>query len=716
MQNITQIEDSLWAAADNLRANSKLTSSEYCMPVLGIIFLRHATNRYNAACKQIEAEQAAGKIPSGRAIVRADFHRRRALMLPKEARYDELLKLPTGTNLGTALVEAMNAIERDYEPLREQLPKDYDKFGDDLLEDLLRVFDSNVLRTASGDVFGRIYEYFLMKFAMQGAQDSGEFFTPPSLVQTIVNVIEPDHGTVFDPACGSGGMFVQTSHFIEQSGEDTSHRVQFYGQEKTATTIRLAKMNLAVHGLDGKIAEANTFYEDVHTLFNRCDFVMANPPFNVDLVDAEKVKNDCRLPFGLPGISNGKPKNKEGEKKKKPTVSNGNYLWISYFYSYLGPAGRAGFVMSSQASSAGHGEATVRRQLIETEAVDVMISIRSNFFYTRTVPCELWHLDKGKPADRRGKVLMIDARNIYRKVTRKIYDFSPEQLRNLTAIVWLYRGQDDRFAALVKEYLDRTLAEASVIAEKTAAFRSAYSALAAATGPFCRALPADSPLRDLLKERDGAAAACFQALDSWTIRIAGDWRAPCPPELPALQQRMVGLDGLATACRSLVQDVDMVGKLAERLVDAAEKNAGARSHDAWDNREISRLEKQLDAARLGFDEQTPDGITVHHPGLVEQLKQTAYFHRQAHWLLSRFPDGRFAPVPGLCRIVSIADINDADWSLTPGRFVGVAPPEVDEDFDFQQAMRDIHIELADLNREAAELATRIQENFRELGI
>ncbi len=282
---------------------------------------------------------------------------------------------------------------------------------------------------------------------MQGAQDNGEFFTPPSLVQTIVNVIEPDHGIVLDPACGSGGMFVQSSHFIERSGKDTAHRVTFYGQEKTATTIRLAKMNLAVHGLEGDIREANTFYEDSFELYGKCDFVMANPPFNVDMVDSEKVKDDCRLPFGLQVST--KP-------RKFPTVTICGSLT---FIAISQPKGEQGFVMSSQASSAGHGEAEVRRKLVETGDVDVMISIRSNFFYTRTVPCELWHFDRGKPKERRDQVLMIDARNVYRKVTRKIYDFSSEQLANLTAIVWLYRGQSERFLELVRSYLQRTLDE-----------------------------------------------------------------------------------------------------------------------------------------------------------------------------------------------------------------------------------------------------------------
>jgi len=686
-QNIEQLEGSLWEAADQLRANSKLTSSEYCMPVLGVIFLRHATNRYAVACNQIAEEQAAGRMPK-RPLVKQDFIMRRALMLPKEGRYDELLKLPKGANLGAALVEAMNAIERDFEPLLNQLPKDYDKFESDVLEDLLRIFDAEVLRTASGDVFGRIYEYFLMKFAMQGAQDNGEFFTPPSIVQTIVNVIEPDHGIVFDPACGSGGMFVQSSHFIEGHGLDTSHRVTFFGQERTATTIRLAKMNLAVHGLEGDIREANTFYEDACNLFGKCDFVMANPPFNVDMVDAEKVKDDRRLPFGLPGVNKGKK------------VSNANYLWISYFHSYLGTKGRAGFVMSSQASSAGHAEAEVRRKIVETGDVDVMISIRSNFFYTRTVPCELWHLDKGKPTNRRDQVLMLDARNIFRKVTRKIYDFSPEQLQNITAIVWLYRDQSDRFLALVQSYLNRTLAEASAIPEYAAAFRRSYDALTESAAPLLKTLPKDSPLRELLTERDDAAKVCFQSLDQWTARIASGWKISSGLNLPAQKAHVAELGVLAEACRDLVKDVDLVYRLTTRLMDLAEKDAKISANGVWDGRTINRLEKEVDACRKAA---------------VDQLKRTAYFQSQTHWLYSRFPDAQFVSVPGLCRVATRTDIEAADWSLTPGRYVGAAPPEMDEDFDFEQALRDIHIELTDLNQEASVLATKIQENLERLG-
>ena len=706
LQNTPKIEASLWEAADQLRANSKLTSSEYCMPVLGVIFLRHATNRYQAALQAIEADQAAGKSPK-RPLVKGDFIKRRALMLPEVARYDYLLKLPSGANLGTALVEAMNAIEADFEPLAGQLPRDYDRFENKLLEDLLRNFDSEALRNASGDVFGRIYEYFLMKFAMQGAQDNGEFFTPPSLVQTIVNVIEPDHGVVLDPACGSGGMFVQSSHFIEHEGLDTMKRVTFYGQEKTATTIRLAKMNLAVHGLEGDIREANSFYDDVHRLpdgkplWGNCDFVMANPPFNVDMVDAERVKDDRRLPFGLPGVN------------KDKRVSNGNYLWISYFHSYLSATGRAGFVMSSQASSAGHGEKEVRRKLVETGDVDVMIAIRSNFFYTRTVPCELWHFDRAKPTERKDRVLMLDARNIYRKVTRKIYDFSPEQQANLAAIVWLYRGQQDRFLGLVRGYLASTCQEADKIAAAIVLFETTLSDCSTASADFLDALADVNEISDEQKQPLASALielteAAQAYVSDRSVLVAGleaflkEYRETCPTDNAGQHRARQVFDPLAEGIKGLIKQIDLLYKQAARATQLAHELAGSEeAAEFFDRRASNKLIKQLDADRK----------TV-----VEQLKAAAYTHRQIVWLQDRFPDAAFADVPGLCKSVTRAEIDAADWSLTPGRYVGVAPAEVDDDFDFEQTLRDLHIELADLNKEAVELAAKIQENFEELGI
>ena len=445
MEHIGEIKKRLWSSADNLRANSNFASNEYFLPVMGLIFLRHAYSRFLKVKDEIESTlpQRGGR---PRPLTKEDFSQKGAIFLHREAQFEFLVALPDSVDRAQAIISAMEGIESDYESLRGALPKsEYQELDNDVLGQLLRTFNDPALNRADGDVFGGIYEYFLTQFADQKAHDDGEFFTPESLVQMIVNIIEPEDGRVLDPACGSGGMFVQSAHFIERMHHSPTERVTFYGMEKNATTIRLANMNLAVHGLEGNIKKAITYYEDPHELIGKCDFLMANPPFNVDEVDAEKVKNDPRLPYGLPGV------NKQGK------VSNGNYLWISYFDSYLNEKGRAGFVMSSQASSAGGEEAKVRKKLIEADHVDVMMAIRSNFFYTRTVPCELWFLDKAKPEERRDQVLIIDARNVYRQVTRKIFDFTSEQQKNLSAIVWLYRGQANRFIALVAEHLERMI-------------------------------------------------------------------------------------------------------------------------------------------------------------------------------------------------------------------------------------------------------------------
>jgi len=698
--DIEKLETDLWEAADNLRANSKLTSSDYFMPVLGVIFLRHAANRFEAAQGQIEADQASGKMPK-RKVLPADFIARRSLYLPDHARYDWIMQqaAASGADLPKLVTDAMTAIEEEFEPLQGVLPKDYGIFETKVLEDLMRLFNSAQIKEATGDVFGRIYEYFLAKFSIQKAHDNGEFFTPSSIVQTIVNVIEPDHGTVFDPACGSGGMFVQSSHFIEHEGGDTAKKVVFYGQEKNRDTIRIAKMNLAVHGLEGKIAEAITYYQDEYTLAGKCDFVMANPPFNVDLVDAERIKGDPRLPFGLPGVN----------KQKK--VGNGNYLWISYFWSYLSEKGRAGFVMSSQASSAGHGEKEVRRKIVETGDVDVIVAIRSNFFYTRSVPCELWHFDRAKPPERKNKVLMLDARNVYRKVTRKIYDFSPEQMDNLAAIVWLYRGQKERFLDLVKDYLTRVCAESAAVPGKLRPFEKTLADVRGrfdALGKAAKDADLDAGKKQALVDAvaDLREADTLYQTDAKKILVnltsfAQEYANALPDKNDVQQTARSAFDPHADAIRGLVKQVDLLHKLAALVADlGAELAADDAISAAYDRRGTGRLVKQLDEERKAA---------------AGQLKNAVYFHRQVAWLLDRFPMAELEAVPGLVKVVDRSEIEAADWSLTPGRYVGVAPPEVDEDFDFEQTLRDIHTELADLNQEAAGLAVKIQQSFGELG-
>lgn len=702
-KDIEKLEADLWSAADNLRANSKLTSSDYFMPVLGVIFLRHAANRFAAAHQQIEQDQAAGRMPK-RKILPADYIRRRALWLPEKARYDWIMEKASsgGGDLPTLVKDAMEAVEADFEPLSGVLPKDYGIFEPKVLEDLMRVFNSELIKQVTGDVFGRIYEYFLAKFSIQKAHDNGEFFTPSSLVQIIVNVIEPDHGTVFDPACGSGGMFVQSSHFIEQEGEDTAKKVVFYGQEKNRVTINIARMNLAVHGLEGKIAEAITYYHDAHELVGKCDFVMANPPFNVDLVDAKKADEDKRrLPFGLPGVN----------KKKK--ISNGNYLWISYFWSYLNDKGRAGFVMSSQASSAGHGEKEVRRKIIETGDVDVMISVRSNFFYTRSVPCELWFFDRGKPAARKDKVLMLDARNVYRKVTRKIYDFSPEQMRNLSAIVWLYRGQRERFLELIEDYFRWVCVESKDVPDALSSFENCLRELRDRFHPLVETVKTHKDIEEEKKQQLIAAVTELRDADDRYRPDAGvliknlesfaaKHYAKLPAENAAQHAARKVFEPYAEEIRGLIKQVDLLYKLTSHAADlGAELATDETLLEVYDRRGAGKLLKQLDELRKAA---------------VEQLKQSVYFHRQIVWLQDRFPKAELEAVPGLVKLVSRKDIGDADWSLTPGRYVGVAPPEEDEDFDFEQTLRDIHTELADLNKEAVDLAAKIQDNFEELGI
>lgn len=455
--NIKKLEDDLWTSADLLRSGSALTSNQYCMPVLGLIFLRYAYSRF----KMVEAELLKSRpTRNGRPlpIEASDFAEKSALFLPKDAQYSYLVSLPADipaqnltnieghvmNSLGEVVNNAMELIEQQSEQLVGVLPKDYTIFSDALLAELLRIFNNNALDDVGGDVIGRIYEYFLNKFAKTIASDDGVFFTPKSLVKMIVNVIEPTSGVLLDPACGSGGMFVQTGDFVNRAGMIANNAMTFYGQEKTPYNAKLCLMNMAVHGLSGVIRsgdEANTFYHDAHNLCGQCDYVMANPPFNVDKVKAKSTSSAGRLPFGLPGIN----KNKE--------IGNANYLWISYFYAYLNDTGRAGFVMASSATDSSQArDKGIREQLIQTGHVDVMMSVGNNFFYTKSLPCSLWFFDKGKPEALLDKVLFIDARNYYTVVDRTLNEWTEWQIKNLTAIVWLYRGEVEHYHQLLADY------------------------------------------------------------------------------------------------------------------------------------------------------------------------------------------------------------------------------------------------------------------------
>ncbi|TEU21995.1 MAG: SAM-dependent DNA methyltransferase [Anaerolineales bacterium] len=422
--NNTEIEKRLWDAADELRANSRLKASEYSVPVLGLIFLRYADHKFALADQEIKAERATTTTRRQRPITKDDYHARGVLFLPDEARFQRLVELPEGENIGRAISEAMKAIEAENPDLKDVLPKTYNRLGNDTLVTLLKTFNA-IEMDVEGDVFGQIYEYFLAQFAMSEGRRGGEFFTPTSVVKLIVEIIEPYHGFVLDPACGSGGMFVQSARFVRRHQRDPSAEISVYGQERVAETVRLCKMNLAVHGLAGDIRQGNTYYEDIHRSAGKFDFVMANPPFNVNRIDKDRIKDDPRFSFGL------------------PRVDNGNYIWIQVFFSALNAWGRAGFVMANSASDARGSELEIRKQLIQTGVVDVMVAVASNFFYTVTLPCTLWFLDRGKAGtDRADKVLFLDARHIYTQVDRAHREFTQAQIEFLANIVRLYRGRE----------------------------------------------------------------------------------------------------------------------------------------------------------------------------------------------------------------------------------------------------------------------------------
>ena len=602
MINIRKLETELWESADLLRSGSKLTSNQYCMPVLGLIFLRYAYSRF----KMVEAETLKNRPSRGGRVMpveASDFAAKSALFLPREAQYEYLVNLPENiasagllnkdghpmNSLGEVVNNAMSLIENQSEQLIGVLPKSYTDFSDELLAELLRIFNNSALDEVGGDIIGRIYEYFLSKFAPVVASDDGVFFTPKSLVKMIVNILEPKSGVLLDPACGSGGMFVQTGDFVANPNSSMT----FYGQEKVEYNAQLCLMNMAVHGLTGVIKsgdEANTFYHDAHNLNGCCDYIMANPPFNVDKVKAESCESAGRLPFGLPAVND----NKE--------VGNANYLWISYFHSYLNEHGRAGFVMASSATDSQRKDRDIREQLIKTGDVDVMISVGNNFFYTKSLPCSLWYFDKAKNESIRDKVLFIDARNYYTVVDRTLNEWSEWQLKNLNAIVWLYRGETDKYKNLIKEYRKE--------------------------------------LGTLL----------------------------------TFEERI----------EQITEDMRNFREEAKLVIEHTEKKFRKQKQEEYDST-IWSLEQKLAVAK------------------------------EADWLYSKFGEGEYKDIEGLCKVASIDEIEEKGWSLTPGAYVGVAPVE-DDGVDFTERMKEIHQELVQLQAESNDLMKAISENLKEMGL
>lgn len=616
-EQLKDLEEKLWKAADTLRADSDLKASEYSTPILGLIFLRFASIRFNQVLPEIEKEFEANKGTRNEKTMPDIALRVCGFYLPEEARYDYLMKLPNETKFDEAIKNAMQLIEDHKPELLGTLPKDeYFRLTrrnenargsetESLPKKLLSIF-AGIEDNVTGDVFGKIYEYFLTEFAASEGQGGGEFFTPPSIVKLMVEIIEPYRGTIYDPACGSGGMFVQSSYFIDRRREELhdndSKDLVVYGTEKTGETVKLAKMNLVINGIRGDIKQANAYYENPFDSYGKFDYVMANPPFNVDEVSLDGVEGDKR--FNEFGIPQNKGKASGKDKDQINTVPNANYLWINLFATSLKPKGRAALVMANSASDARNSEADIRKKLIQEGVIDTMLTLPKSMFYTVSLPATLWFFDKSKIKKENPTVLFIDARNIFVQVSRSLREFTNEHIQNIATIERLYRGENHRLTELIEVYRKQvehfeTLHEAS---EK---------------------------------------------------------------ELELLNDELLDL--------IVGGSEDKVQKAQKKVVEEAEQAT-----------------KKL-------------------------LEQKTYFLNNIKWLQERFPNGVYEDVTGLCKVASLAEIEEQDWSLNPGRYVGVV---IEEDglteSEFKEEMKDRHQRLENLNTKADQLKNTIQENLKML--
>ena len=601
-EQLKQLEDNLWSAADKLRVDSGLKASEYATPILGLIFLRFASIKYNKVKPEIEKELKAQKNSRRQRTIDEIALEKCGFYLPPEAEYNYLLNLPEKENIAKAIKAAMEKIELYKPELQDSLPKDeyfklINKNDKSLPKTLLKIF-ADIPDDATGDVFGKVYEYFLAEFALAEGQGGGEFFTPTSVVKLMVEIIEPYRGTIFDPACGSGGMFVQSSYFIDRRREelhDTDTKdLMVYGTDKTSETVKLARMNLAVNNLRGEIRPANTYYEDPFESYGKFDFVMANPPFNVDDVNLDRVKNQKR--FNEYGIPQNKSKASGKKKGDVNTVPNGNYLWINLFATSLKPKGRAALVMANSASDARHSEADIRQKLIRSGVIDIMLTLPKNMFYTVTLPATLWFFDKSKTSikEKDRKILFIDARNIFRQIDRAHREFTEEQIQNIATIVRLYRGETKRLKELLKRY----------------------------------------------------------------------------------QKQATEFEGKA--------------KVQAKVVEALRKNSP-------DGKDVRRWEKQMEEEEKK---------------LKDLADKKTYFDSQLAWLNERFPGGVYEDVTGLCKAATLVEIEEQEWSLNPGRYVGVVIEEdgLSEE-QFLNEMRERHENLAHLSERSSELQKIINANL-----
>jgi type I restriction enzyme M protein len=702
---LKKLEANLWQSADTLRANSDLKSSEYATPVLGLIFLKFADNKY----RQYEAEiqQEYEKLLGGRreksiaeiALEKCGFY------LPDDARYDYLLTLPEEENIAQALKAAMGSIEHYKPELQGVLPQDeYFRLVSDkdksIPKRLLKNF-SDIPSDATGDMFGQIYQYFLAEFALAEGQGGGEFFTPDSVVRLMVEIVEPRRGKLLDPACGSGGMFVQSGRFIQEYAEEQGTDINdffVYGQEKTLETVKLAKMNIAVNGLKGDVRQANTYYEDPFGSLEEFDYVFANPPFNVDEVNVSKIEADKR--FNTYGIPRNKTKGKKGDEGKE-TVPNANYLWINLFVTSLKPDGRAALVMANSASDARHSEADIRQTLIEQNLIYGMLTLPSNMFYTVTLPATLWFFDKGKTDD---KILFIDARNIFTQIDRAHREFSPEQVSNLAVIGHLQRGKRHRFIRLIDRYFQQGWEK---LLENQAQVKPVSEQLIAVLEDGTGDLTGKQAAVDFLELWDELGV-----LEEQYQGYLQNYPTPALPlergggNFPPFQG---GIEGGNQEQRQLSAVFETFFVALHKGLKRLDKTV--RAHEAA---LVEKAKQENSGKRTQIDKQVK-ALKTTLEELHTEVKSAESFFAHIRWLQERFPEARYEDVTGLCKLATPAEVKEQDYSLNPGRYVGVVIEEDGKtEEEFIAEILDLDRELAMLNQEAHLLEGIIAHNVKQM--
>lgn len=720
-QELKKLENDLWDAANQLRQGAGLKATEYASPILGLIFLKFADIKYRQFGDFIKQEfisKQGSRIERTEkeiAIAACGFY------LPEHARYRYLRDLPETAGHAQKVKEAMQAIEDgiDREDFKNVLPQDeYFKITQSdksLLKTLLKIFD-DIPDDATGDILGKIYEYFLGKFALSEGQGGGEFFTPTSVVKYMVEVIEPYHGKLFDPACGSAGMFVQSAQFIERLKAhygDQSKDIYVTGQDKTGETVKLAKMNLLINGLKGEIKEANTFTNDLDCV-GQYDYVMANPPFNVKDVKLDIVKN--KPYFNEYGIPQNKSKSAGSGKDDKDTIPNANYLWINLFATSLNESGRAALVMPNSASDARHSEQEIRIRLIENGLISQMTSLPSNLFYTVTLPASLWFFDKAKAANKDTRVLFVDARNVFRQIDRAHRELTDEQIQNLAIISRLQQGQTDRYLELIDDYIQQTQQTLPLIKQSYQTLCQTLTGYIANFTDWSEYRTWNNEQQQLITEFN------FNSLlDSLTVPAIDQLNQAEQQALNALAQYFnkersnAAQKSCYAECHPLIEQTRSVKKALdksyrqlEKLYKFADKQLKGKDDTRWKDNNLRDFRK-LSGLLNDFHEVVNPAMPLEFKSLE---KSALYWLHQIEWLQERFPEAIYEDVTGLCKWATLDEIQEQDYSLNPGRYVGVV---IEEDGmteeEFEEEILALHQRLQGLDAKSQGLQEMIYANL-----